>query len=64
MEMLKRLMIEEEGQTMTEYALLIALIALGLVTVLTAFRNSLGGVFNSMSSSVDNASTIEQVPAN
>ncbi len=64
MEMLKRLMVEEEGQTMTEYALLIALIALGLVTVLTAFRNSLGGVFNNMRSSVNDASVIEQVPAN
>ncbi|MDD3927229.1 MAG: Flp family type IVb pilin [bacterium] len=62
MEMLKRLMVEEEGQTMTEYALLIALIALGLVTVLTTFRGALEGVFTKMGGTVNDVSTEIQAP--
>jgi len=62
MEMLKRLMVEEEGQTMTEYALLIALIALGLVTVVTTFKGALGSVFGKMTTTVSGVEVQQQTP--
>ncbi len=37
---------DESGQGLTEYALIIALVAVGLILVLTAFRNAIGRVFD------------------
>lgn len=38
---------DESGQGLTEYALIIALVAIGLIAILVLFRNSIGNVFNS-----------------
>jgi Flp pilus assembly pilin Flp len=38
----------EEGATATEYALLVTLIALGLVATVTAYKTFLAGKFNSV----------------
>jgi Flp pilus assembly pilin Flp len=43
---LRNLLRTEEGQDITEYALLIALIAIGLVGAVLAFRNELGNLFS------------------
>lgn len=45
MEMLKRLVVEEEGQGMVEYGLIIGLIAIVLITALTAMNGGLQSVF-------------------
>ncbi len=37
---------DESGQGLVEYALIIALVAIGLIAILTLFRNSVGNVFN------------------
>ena len=37
---------DEEGASMAEYALLVGLIAVALVTVLTAFGGKIAGTFN------------------
>lgn len=55
---IKRLMIEEEGQGMTEYALVLGVIAIGCIALITAFsgqlktawtniKNNLGGAIES-----------------
>jgi pilus assembly protein Flp/PilA len=36
---------DEQGQGLTEYALLIALVSLGLITLLGLYRNAIGNVF-------------------
>lgn len=36
----------EDGQAMTEYGIVLALIAVALVAVLISLRGALGGVFN------------------
>jgi Flp pilus assembly pilin Flp len=41
----RRLMDEESGQAMTEYALIIAAVSVALVTTLYLFRNAIGMVF-------------------
>jgi Flp pilus assembly pilin Flp len=43
--LLKRLWLEEEGQDLTEYALLLALIALGAITAMKSFALAINGVF-------------------
>jgi pilus assembly protein Flp/PilA len=37
---------DEVGQGLTEYALIIALVAVGLIGILILFRNEIGNVFN------------------
>lgn len=38
---------DESGQGLVEYALIIALVAIGLIAILVLFRNAIGNVFNS-----------------
>jgi pilus assembly protein Flp/PilA len=46
---------QQEGQGMVEYALIIALVAIGLVIALTAFGTQLQDVFNTV---VNNLSSL------
>jgi pilus assembly protein Flp/PilA len=42
---LKRFWNEDAGQGLTEYALILALVSIGLIAVLVIFRDSIGGIF-------------------
>ena len=53
---------DDSGQGLTEYALLIALISLGLVLLLGAYRNALGNVFRNTANALNNNSAIIQAP--
>lgn len=44
--MLKRFFVEEEGQTLVEYGLLISLIALVVIAVLTVMGRRISNTFN------------------
>ena len=46
---------DEEGQGLVEYALIIALVAIGLMAILVLFRNSIGNVFNESKNRLNNA---------
>jgi len=46
---------DESGQGLTEYALIIALVAVALIAVLIIFRNQIGGVFDRASGELNNA---------
>ena len=46
---------EESGQGLTEYALIIALVAVGLILILIAFRNSIGNTFNASRNALNSA---------
>ena len=48
---------DESGQGLVEYALIIALVAIGLIVILTLLRNSIGNVFNVSRNSLDAAPT-------
>lgn len=48
--MIRRLLCEEEGQTLVEYGLLISLIALVVIAVLTVMGRRVSNTFNSASS--------------
>ena len=45
--MLKKFMVEEDGQTLVEYGLLISLIALVVIAVLTVMGRRISNTFNS-----------------
>ncbi len=49
---------DDSGQGLVEYALIIALVAIGLIVILTLLRNSIGNVFNST------RNTLDQSPGN
>ncbi|MCS7185435.1 MAG: Flp family type IVb pilin [Armatimonadetes bacterium] len=46
--MLRRLIKEEEGQTLVEYGLLVALIALVVIAALTVLGRKVANTFNSI----------------
>jgi len=54
-ELLKSFWTDESGQGLTEYALIIALVSIGLIAVLIIFRNAIGAVFDRIKSTLDSA---------
>jgi Flp pilus assembly pilin Flp len=50
--LLKRLWAEQEGQDLTEYALLLTLIALATITAINGLANSISSVFSNMNASL------------
>jgi pilus assembly protein Flp/PilA len=46
---------DESGQGLVEYVLIIALVAIGLIAIMLVFRNSIGGIFRSISTTLDTA---------
>ena len=55
--LLKRLWSEEEGQDLTEYALLLALIALGAIGAMKTIASTINGVFQNAASNLSGATT-------
>jgi Flp pilus assembly pilin Flp len=55
---------DESGQGLTEYAAIIALVSIGLMLVLIAFRNELGRIFNAITAELrSQTGSINQYPA-
>lgn len=54
---LKALWNDEQGQGLTEYALLIALVSLGLILLLGSYRNAIGNVFRNAATVLNGNST-------
>jgi pilus assembly protein Flp/PilA len=48
---------DESGQGLVEYALIIALVAVGLIAILLVLRNSIGNVSNNAATQLNNAPT-------
>jgi Flp pilus assembly pilin Flp len=57
---LRNLWSDESGQGLTEYALLIALVSLGLILLLGGYRNAIGNVFRNATNVLNNNSTVPQ----
>lgn len=53
------LLFDDSGQAMTEYALIIALVAVGLILVLVLFRDAIGDVFTAITGELNDA-TVDQ----
>jgi pilus assembly protein Flp/PilA len=51
----KRFMKDESGQGLTEYVLIIALVAIGVIAIMVVFRNSIGKLFETASNELENA---------
>jgi Flp pilus assembly pilin Flp len=48
---------DDTAQGLVEYALIIALVAVGLIAILLVLRNSIGNVFNNAATQLENAPT-------
>jgi pilus assembly protein Flp/PilA len=46
---------DEQGQGLVEYVLIIALVAIGLVSIMLIFRNSIGNLFSRAANTLDAA---------
>jgi pilus assembly protein Flp/PilA len=46
---------DESGQGLVEYVLIIALVAIGLITIMIVFRDSIGGIFRTISTTLEGA---------
>lgn len=55
--LLRSLWADDSGQGLVEYALIIALVAVGLIAILLVLRNSIGNVFNNAATQLNNAPT-------
>ncbi len=54
MQMLRKLLVDESGQDLIEYALVAAVIALGAVASMKQLSNSLGSFFNTVGTDLNN----------
>lgn len=52
--MVKRLMTEEEGQGMTEYALVLGVIAIGAITLITTFSGQVTTLWTNTTNNLGN----------
>lgn len=57
MALVRSLRHDESGQGLVEYALIIALVAVGLIAILLVLRNSVGNVFRNAATQLNNAPT-------
>jgi Flp pilus assembly pilin Flp len=62
MELMKSLWSDESGQGLTEYAVIIALVAVGLILVLIAFRDAIAQVFRDTTSELGSATVNQASP--
>ena len=60
--MFTALLADDSGQGLVEYALIIALVAVGLIAVLLVLRNSIGNVFKNAASQLNNATVAPYTP--
>lgn len=52
---LRTLWQDESGQDMSEYALLVALVGIGLIAITIVFRDAIGGVFATTAGELEGA---------
>ncbi len=52
---LKRFVRTEDGASMAEYALLLGVIAVALVTVIATFKDSIANLFNTTTNTLNNS---------
>ncbi len=55
MSLLRRFWKDESGQGLVEYALIIALVAIGLILILLYLRNQIGNTFKAAGNELKNA---------
>ena len=53
--LLKSLWSDESGQGLTEYALILALVAVAIIAIVIAFRNQIAAVFTSATNTLQQA---------
>ncbi len=52
---LEKFVRDEQGQGLVEYALIVALVAIALMSIMVLFRNGIGNAFNESKNRLNNA---------
>lgn len=52
---LEKFVHDEQGQGLVEYALIVALVAIALMSIMVLFRNGIGNAFNESKNRMNNA---------
>jgi Flp pilus assembly pilin Flp len=55
--LLKNFWNDDAGQGLVEYVLIIALVAIGLIAIITVFRNAIGKIFKTIADTLNTAPT-------
>lgn len=53
--LVRRFVREEEGASLAEYALLLGVITVALISIITAFRESIANIFNTTTTKLNSA---------
>lgn len=53
--LVRRFVGEEEGASLAEYALLLGVITVALISIITAFRESIANIFNTTTTKLNSA---------
>lgn len=53
----KKFVRDEDGASMAEYALLLGVITVALITVISLFRNQIANIFNTTTNTLGNAAS-------
>jgi pilus assembly protein Flp/PilA len=61
-QLLKSFWSDDSGQGLTEYVLIIALVAIGLIAIIVIFRNEIGAIFNRIAQALQGAPTNTYAP--
>jgi Flp pilus assembly pilin Flp len=64
MQLFKSYWTDESGQGLTEYALILVLVSIGLITVLTIFRDEIGRVIDAIIDALQGAPSGEYESSN
>ena len=62
MQLIKNFWRDESGQGLTEYAVIVALVAVGLILVLVAFREAIAQVFRDTTTQLGTATVNQAQP--
>lgn len=54
--MLRRLVLEEDGQSLVEYGLILGIVSVALIAVLTTMKENLYNIFNQVGKALQSAS--------
>lgn len=55
--MLQRLILDEDGQSLVEYGLILGIVSVALISVLTVMKENLYNIFTSVAKSLSHASS-------
>jgi pilus assembly protein Flp/PilA len=61
-DLIRRFWTDDSGQGLTEYALILAIVSIGLLLILYIFRDQIGRIFSRIANTLENAPSNTYTP--